>query len=105
MPINSSFAQGELTTSAVDLFVATANNTTVNLIRITNIDGSAAADVTVSRVPSGGSARAIASTQTVPADAALRIEGPIFLNNGDKLTGLASAAGDLVFHIEYVVRT
>jgi hypothetical protein len=105
MPIATDFAQGALTTSAADLFVAAADNVTVNLIRVTNIDGTTAADVTISRVPSGGSAVAIASTQTVPADAALRIEGPIYLNNGDKITGLASAAGDLVFHIEYVVRS
>lgn len=105
MPITTNYAQGALTTSSADLFTA-SGSTTINLIRLVNIDGSNVADATVSRVPTGGgTSRALASTQTVPADAALRIDGPIYLNSGDKITGLASANGDIAYHIEYVVRS
>jgi len=64
-----------------------------------NIDGSNAADVTVT-MSDGTATHSIVSTVTVPADASLVIasrENPIHLAEGWTLAGLASAASDIEF--------
>jgi len=64
-----------------------------------NIDGTNAADVTVT-TSDGTTSHAIVSTVAVPADASLVIasrENPIHLAEGWTLAGLASANGDIVF--------
>jgi hypothetical protein len=64
-----------------------------------NIDGSNAADVTVT-MSDGTATSSIVRTVTVPADATLVIasrENPIHLPEGWTLAGLASAASDIEF--------
>ena len=68
-----------------------------------NIDGVNAADITVT-MSDGTTALAIASTITVPADATLIIAGRenlLYLQEGWSISGLASAAGDIVFTCNY----
>ena len=69
----------------------------VNAIVVSNIDGVNSADITVDFFRSAAST-AIASTITVPADATLVIlskDTPLYLEEGDAIRCLASAAGDL----------
>lgn len=69
----------------------------INSLTIANIDGTNAADVTVDLFRSSTS-YALASTITVPADASLVViskDNPIYLEEGDAIRCLASAAGDL----------
>lgn len=69
----------------------------VNSLIVSNIDGAVAADVTAYVVRSSVN-YALASTITVPADASLVIvskDTALYLEEGDSITLLASAAGDL----------
>jgi hypothetical protein len=69
----------------------------INSLIVSNIDGTAAADITVDLVRSATSYR-IASTITVPADTTLVViskDMGIYLEEGDALRCSASAAGDL----------
>lgn len=69
----------------------------INSLIISNIDGTSSADITVDLFRSSTSFK-IASTVTVPADATLVViskETAIYLEEGDALRCLASAAGDL----------
>ena len=82
---------------------------------VANVDGSAAADVTVfidtnvqtssgATVASGAADVYLAKTISVPADASLVLsDTPIYLREGDILKGGASAASDLVLFISYEV--
>jgi len=73
----------------------------VNALYISNIDGSAAADITVDLFRSS-TAYPIASTISVPADATLDIMSKaIYLEEGDSLRCTASASGDLVAVCSY----
>jgi len=73
----------------------------VNALYVANIDGSAAADITVDLFRSSTS-YPIASTVQVPADATLDLMSKaIYLEEGDALRCLASAAGDLVATCSY----
>jgi hypothetical protein len=73
----------------------------VNALYIANIDGSAAADITVDLFRSS-TAYPIASTISVPADATLDIMSKaIYLEEGDSLRCTASASGDLVAVCSY----
>jgi hypothetical protein len=73
----------------------------VNALYVANIDGSAAADITVDLFRSS-TAYAIASTISVPADATLDIMSKaIYLEEGDTLRCTASAAGDLTAVCSY----
>ena len=68
-----------------------------------NIDGTNAADITVT-TSDGTTSIAIASTVTVPADATLIVcgrENILYLQEGWSLSGLASANGDIVFTANY----
>lgn len=79
----------------------------INSILVANIDGTAAADVTVniySAAAMGGSATAIASTISVPADATLIVTDKttsFYLLENQSIGALASAAGDLVATISF----
>lgn len=79
----------------------------INSIVIANIDGTSAADVTVSIFSAaalGGTASAIASTISVPADASLIVTDKttaFYLLEDRSIGALASAAGDLVATISF----
>lgn len=79
----------------------------INSIVVANIDGTAAADVTIniySAAALGGSASAIASTISVPADASLIVTDKttsFYLLEDRSIGALASAAGDLVATISF----
>ena len=87
----------------------------INRISVANIDGTNAADVTVgvekatrTSAATGSSVSGatflIASTVSVPADAVLVLtDTPIYLEEGDKLEGGASAASDLTLFVSYEV--
>lgn len=79
----------------------------IESIIATNIDGVNDCDVSL-RINTTGTDRAIASTITVPADSALIVstsDTPIYLENGDYLTGWASAAGDIDVTVSYQIIT
>jgi hypothetical protein len=69
----------------------------INTLMVSNIDGTNGCDITATVVRSSTS-YALASTITVPADATLVIiskDTALYLEEGDSITLLASAAGDL----------
>lgn len=72
----------------------------VTRLRIANVDGTNAADITVD-VYRSSTAYPIAKTVAVPADATLEIDGGITLEEGDSLRVTASADGDLVATCSY----
>jgi len=95
---------GSVTTSAVDVIDVPADKIyKVNTIIIANIDGSNAADISISISRNNGSNYyAIASTVSVPADSTLIVidkNSSIYLDETDLLRIQASANGDL----EYVI--
>ena len=96
----------ELTTTSANLVTATANTVfKINSILVTNIDGTNAADVTVSFYD-GTNTRAIGSTISVPADAALNLvdkNSSFYLEENEIISGLASANSDLVCLISYEI--
>ena len=79
----------------------------INSIVIANIDGTQAADITVniySAAALGGTAIAIASTISVPADASLIVTDKtttFYLLENQSIGALASATGDLVATISF----
>ena len=97
-----------LGTSTGDILVNTASSgklLKLNSIIVANIDGSSAADVTVYFYDlSATTPFHIAKAVTVPSKSTLIVLGkdaPIYLEEGDKIMGLASAAGDLEIIISY----
>jgi hypothetical protein len=102
-----------LNTELID--VASNKLVKINRISVANIDGTNAADVTVqvdkatrTSAATGSSVSGatfkIASTVSVPADAVLvLLDTPIYLEEGDKLEGGASAASDLTLFVSYEV--
>ena len=107
----------ELGTTVTTELITVASNKLVkiNRISVANIDGTNAADVTVAvdkatrtSAATGSSVTGatfkIASTVSVPADAVLvLLDTPIYLEEGDKLEGGASAASDLTLFVSYEV--
>ena len=79
----------------------------INSILIANIDGTSAADITVniySAASLGGTATAIASTISVPADASLIVTDKttmFYLLENQSIGAIASATGDLVATISF----
>ena len=79
----------------------------INSIVVANIDGTSAADITVniySAAALGGTAIAIASTISVPADASLIVTDKtttFYLLENQSIGALASATGDLVATISF----
>lgn len=95
-----------LTTSAQTV-VSNANNSNkifkLNTILVTNIDGAAAADVTINYI-NAGTTFALASTISVPADSTLVVldkATALYLEENDSIQALASANGDLVIHASF----
>jgi heme oxygenase len=95
-----------LTTANANLVTATANTVfKINSILVTNIDGTSAADVTVSYNDLTNT-RSLASTISVPADATLSVidkTNSFYLEENEVITGLASANSDLVCLISYEI--
>ena len=79
----------------------------INSIVVANIDGTSAADITVniySAAALGGTAIAIASTISIPADASLIVTDKtttFYLLENQSIGALASASGDLVATISF----
>ena len=77
----------------------------VNTIIVSNVDGTNAADVTVYFYDSSQTARyQIVNTVSVPADSTLVVidrNSGIYLEEGDKIEGMASAASDLSIIVSY----
>ena len=104
--VNVTSIYGKTVCQALDTTLTTAivpnNNGSnkllkINSVIVSNIDGSAPADVTIS-VHNGTADFYLAKTVSVPADSTLILLGkdaPIYLEEGDKIQALASAAGDL----------
>lgn len=92
-------AKAALTTSAATIYTCPASTVAIVLLcQAANIDGTNAADVTISWTDASDSnaETRLASTISVPADAALScLDGKLVLEAGDTLKGLASADGDL----------
>jgi len=102
----------ELNTTTTTGILTCASNKVlkVNSIICANIDGSNSATITINFFDTdsdgGGTDRTnpIASTVTVPADSTLVVLGKdsaIYLEEGDKITGGASANGDIQCTISY----
>ena len=88
---------GITATTIVENTAASGKVIKINSLNIANIDGAAAADITVDLCRASTSYK-LASTITVPADATLVViskDNPIYLEEGDALRCLASVAGDL----------
>lgn len=74
----------------------------VNMITVANVDGSAAADITINKYSQddlGGTAYAIVSTVSVPADATLIVldkTTSIYLKEDESIGATAGTASDLV---------
>jgi hypothetical protein len=99
-------AGAALDTSSADIVTNSAASGKVfkiNTIICANVDGTNNADLTVSVFDASANVTySLASTMTVPADASIDILGKsIYLEEGDKITGLASAAGDLQLVVSY----
>jgi hypothetical protein len=99
-------AQVSLTATTATQLVSNAASSgkvyLVDSIVVSNVDGTNAADITVTRFQSAtntGTAFAICSTVTVPADASLIVvgtENKISLTENESIYVTASAANDLV---------
>lgn len=97
---------GLLTTSSSDIVTNSAGSGKVfkvNAIYVSNVDGAVAADATVGFYDaSAATTYRLAYTITIPADSTLDVlSKAIYLEEGDKITGLASALGDLEIIVSY----
>ena len=78
----------------------------INMIQITNVDGTSAADITVELCPSAtnsGTSRHLASTISVPADSSIIIidSTSLYLEEDRSIYVTASAASDLEAVVSY----
>lgn len=94
------------TTNSTDALTCPANRVLkVNSVYAANVDGTNAADVSLSFFDSSANATfKLASTLAVPADATLVLvdkQGPVYLEEGDKLVALAGTASDIELVISY----
>ena len=98
---------GALTTSNADLTSAVASDKIqrVNTIIISNVDGAAAATATITVYNADDTTEyKLAHTISVPPASTLVVlsrDTSIYLEEGDKIRGLASANSDLQFVISY----
>jgi hypothetical protein len=89
-------------TSIVSNAAASGKVYKINTIMVANVDGSAAADITINKYSAaalGGTAYAIASTISVPADATLIVVDKttgIYLKEDESIGAIAGTASDLV---------
>lgn len=101
-------ASAALGTGSADIVTnASASGTVVkiNSIIVANVDGTNNADVQVG-FSDAGTVRKLAHNVTVPAGATLVVLGKneaIYLEENDKITALASAAGDLEIVVSYEI--
>ena len=108
--ITGNTTAGSLTTSN-QAFVTCASEYVykVNTVIVSNIDGTNSADVTVYFYDSGSSNRfPIVKTVAVPADSTLVVvskDSPIYLEEGDKIEGEASANSDLQMIVSFEAMT
>ena len=103
------------TTTTTLMTVSSGKVLKINRITCANVDGTNAADLSLSVVKSNFTSAGVtnfdtsgtfflAKTVSVPADATLVIsDTPIYLMEGDILKGGASASGDLDLFISYEV--
>jgi hypothetical protein len=79
----------------------------INMIQVANVDGSNACDVTVdvhSAASGGGTAYSLASTISVPADAALVVldkNTALYLEENTSISATAGTASDLEVLVSY----
>ena len=95
-----------LTTSSADILTNSAASGKVfkvNAILVANVDGSTNADVTIGFYNADNTTTyKIANTITVPFDATIDVlNKSLYLEEGDKITALASASGDLEIIVSY----
>jgi hypothetical protein len=95
-----------LGTSSADIVTNSSGSNKVfkvNAIYVSNVDGTNAADATVAFFDASASATyELAHTITVAADSTLDIiSKSIYLEEGDKITALASASGDLEIVVSF----
>ena len=89
-------------TSIVSNAAASGKVYKINMITVANVDGSAAADITISKYSAaalGGTAYPIASTISVPADATLIVldkTTALYLKEDESIGATAGTASDLV---------
>jgi hypothetical protein len=99
-------ASVSLTTTGATSIVSNAASSgkvlKINAILVSNVDGTNAADITINKYSAaalGGSAFAIASTISVPADATLIVidkTTSIYLKEDESIGAIAGTANDLV---------
>ena len=97
---------GALATSNADILTCPTDKLLkVNSIIVSNVDGSNGADATVAFYNADNTTGYhLAKAVTVPAQSTLVVLGkdaPVYLEEGDKIQALASAAGDLEIIISY----
>jgi hypothetical protein len=101
-----------LTTSSAVIIAngaSSGNVLKINNIVVTNVDGAAAADVTIeynTAANGSGTGYKIASTISVPADASLIVTDKttsFYLEENTSIKGLASTNGDLEVLVSYEV--
>lgn len=97
-----------LTTSSADIVSNGASSNRVlkiNAVYVANIDGSSSAEVTVTWYDASAAATYnLAKTIIVPADATLVVvdkDAALYLEEGDKISALASANGDLEITVSF----
>jgi hypothetical protein len=95
-----------LTTSSADIVTNSSGSNKVfkiNTIIACNVDGTNNAEVTIAFYNADNTTSyKIASTIMVPADSTLDIlNKSIYLEEGDKITALASASGDIELIVSY----
>lgn len=97
-----------LTTSSADIITNSAGSNKVfkvNAVYVANIDGTSNAETTVTWYDASATATYnLAKTVVVPADATLVVidkNASIYLEEGDKISAVANANGDLEITISY----
>lgn len=105
--VTGKMARLALTTSAQTFINNPATSgKLIRVIRIwfTNIDGAVPVDITLnsySQDDIGGTAMALISTLSIPADAVVPWDGPYYLEEDQSLGALAAVNSDAVAHAAY----
>jgi hypothetical protein len=85
-------------TAAITLVTCAADRAVkVSTLYAANVQGSNAGDITI-RVSDGTATHAVCSTVSVPADASVIVvdrNSPVYLEEGDRIEAIASAAGTI----------
>ena len=96
----------DITTSDADWVTCAAEKVLkVNSIIVSNVDGTNSVDISIRWYDASASATwHLCKTVTLPADSTLVVLGkdsPIYLEEGDRIRGLASAASDAQVTVSY----